>query len=80
MSDFIVGLTGGVASGKSTVERAFQALGVFVADADVAAREALAVGSDGLAQPRHRIGRARGLGADVRYHVDQFHAWPCGSC
>ena len=50
MSDFIVGLTGGVASGKSTVERAFQALGVPVADADVAAREALAVGSEGLAQ------------------------------
>ena len=50
MSNFIVGLTGGVASGKSTVERAFQALGVPVADADVAAREALAVGSEGLAQ------------------------------
>ena len=26
MSDWVVGLTGGVASGKSTVERAFQAL------------------------------------------------------
>ena len=56
MSDFIVGLTGGVASGKSTVERAFQALGVFVADADVAAREALAVGSDGLAEVVARFG------------------------
>lgn len=56
MSDFIVGLTGGVASGKSTVERAFQALGVFVADADVAAREALAVGSDGLAEVAARFG------------------------
>ena len=28
MSDFIVGLTGGVASGKSEVTRRFQALGV----------------------------------------------------
>ena len=57
MSDFIIGLTGGVASGKSTVERAFQALGVFVADADLAAREALAVGSDGLAEVVARFGR-----------------------
>lgn len=50
MSGWIVGLTGGVASGKSAVERAFQALGVFVADADAAAREALATGSEGLAE------------------------------
>ena len=50
MSDWVVGLTGGVASGKSTVERAFQALGVFVADADAAARDALATGSEGLAE------------------------------
>ena len=57
MSEFIIGLTGGVASGKSTVERAFQALGVFVADADLAAREALAVGSDGLAEVVARFGR-----------------------
>lgn len=50
MSGCIVGLTGGVASGKSTVERAFAALGVTVADADQAAREAVAVGSEGLAE------------------------------
>ena len=48
MSEFIVGLTGGVASGKSEVQRRFEALGVYVADADVAAREAVAKGSDGL--------------------------------
>lgn len=50
MSGYIVGLTGGVASGKSTVERAFAALGVAVADADQAARDAVAVGSEGLAE------------------------------
>lgn len=50
MSDFVVGLTGGVASGKSALAREFEALGVVVADADVAAREALAPGSDGLAE------------------------------
>ena len=49
MSDFIIGLTGGVASGKSAVAAEFAALGMHVADADVAAREAVAVGSQGLA-------------------------------
>lgn len=50
MSDYIVGVTGGVASGKSEVTRRFEMLGVHVADADVAAREAVAPGSPGLAQ------------------------------
>jgi dephospho-CoA kinase len=49
MSHFIIGVTGGVASGKSEVTRRFEALGVVVADADVAARAAVAPGSDGLA-------------------------------
>ncbi len=49
MSDFVIGMTGGVASGKSEVGRRFEALGIFVADADQAAREAVAIGSDGLA-------------------------------
>ena len=50
MSDYVIGLTGGVASGKSTIEAHFRALGVAVADADLAAREAVAAGSDGLAE------------------------------
>lgn len=49
MSEYVIGLTGGIASGKSEVTRRFEALGVFVADADLAAREAVAIGSDGLA-------------------------------
>ena len=49
MSACVVGLTGGVASGKSEVERRFAARGVTVADADIAAREAVAAGSEGLA-------------------------------
>jgi len=49
MSSFIVGLTGGIASGKSEVSRRFEALGITVADADIAAREVVAVGSPGLA-------------------------------
>lgn len=50
MSDYIIGLTGGVASGKSEVQRRFAALGVVVVDADVAARDAVAAGSEGLAE------------------------------
>ena len=50
MANYIVGLTGGVASGKSEVTRLFEALGVTVADADLAARDAVAVGSEGLAE------------------------------
>ena len=49
MSTYVVGLTGGVASGKSEVERRFAARGVTVADADIAARDAVAPGSEGLA-------------------------------
>ena len=49
MSGYIIGVTGGVASGKSEVTRRFEALGVVVADADVAARAAVAPGSQGLA-------------------------------
>lgn len=50
MSQYIIGLTGGVASGKSTVAQRFAALGVSVVDADAAARDALAAGSAGLAE------------------------------
>ncbi|MCF7222050.1 dephospho-CoA kinase [Marilutibacter chinensis] len=50
MSGFIIGITGGVAAGKSAVTSRFQALDVTVADADLAARDAVAPGSDGLAE------------------------------
>lgn len=56
MSDFIVGITGGVASGKSEVTRRFEALGILIADADVAAREAVAPGSPGLAELVEKFG------------------------
>ena len=46
MSGYLIALTGGVASGKSEVARRFRALGVAVADADVAAREAVALAAE----------------------------------
>ncbi|MDH3314791.1 MAG: dephospho-CoA kinase, partial [Gammaproteobacteria bacterium] len=35
----VIGLTGGIASGKTAVSRCFEQLGVPVIDADVVARE-----------------------------------------
>ena len=46
----VVGLTGGIASGKSTVARFFGELGVPVVDADQIAREVVAPGSEALAE------------------------------
>jgi dephospho-CoA kinase len=46
---FLIGLTGGIAAGKSTVASLWESLGATVIDADVLAREALAPGSEGLA-------------------------------
>lgn len=44
----IFGLTGGIASGKSTVTRMLRSLGAHVIDADVIAREVVAPSSEGL--------------------------------
>lgn len=41
---FIVGLTGGIASGKTTVSQHFEALGITVVDADIIAKQILAPG------------------------------------
>ncbi|MDR1076827.1 MAG: dephospho-CoA kinase [Xanthomonadaceae bacterium] len=48
MSDFIVGLTGGIASGKSEATRRFEALGIHIADADLIARQVVAPGQPAL--------------------------------
>jgi dephospho-CoA kinase len=53
---FRVGLTGGIASGKSTVARLFEALGVPVIDTDVLAREVVAPGQPLLGQIAARFG------------------------
>ena len=52
----LVGLTGGIASGKSTVARMLAGLGAVVVDADVLAREVLEPGTPGLAAVVARFG------------------------
>ena len=47
---YVVGLTGGIASGKTTVADLIAAKGIHLVDADIVARDVVAIGSDGLAQ------------------------------
>ena len=59
MTKAVIGLTGGIASGKSVVARELAALGVTVIDADRLARDVVALGTDGLAEV------VRAFGAEV---------------
>lgn len=52
----IIGLTGGIAAGKSTVSRRWAEHGAVVVDADRLARDAVAPGSAGLARVAERFG------------------------
>ena len=53
-----VGLTGGLASGKSSVAALFAELGAWILDADELAREVTAPGSEGLAAVLAEFGEA----------------------
>ena len=65
MSEFIIGLTGGVAAGKSEVTRRFEARGIVIADADLAARQVVEPGQPALARVVETFG-ADVLQADGR--------------
>ena len=52
-----IGLTGGIASGKSTVADMFAELGVPVIDTDVIAREVVAPGEPALGEISARFGK-----------------------
>ncbi|MGR9093291.1 MAG: dephospho-CoA kinase, partial [Gammaproteobacteria bacterium] len=60
----VVGLTGGIGSGKSAVTAEFERLGVPVVDADLVAREVVLPGSDGLREVVEAFGNDV-LGADA---------------
>src|SRR5688500_7928708 len=57
MADVVVAVTGRVASGKSECTRAFAALGIAIADADVAARAVVAPGEPALAAIADHFGQ-----------------------
>jgi dephospho-CoA kinase len=52
----LVGLTGGIGSGKSTVARMLEERGAVILDADVFAREAVRAGTDGFDAVVRRFG------------------------
>ena len=52
----VIGLTGGIATGKSTVSELLTAFGFKVVDADIASRKAVVKGSKGLEQVREQFG------------------------
>ncbi len=53
---FVVGLTGGIGSGKSVVSREFEKLGIDVIDADIIAREVVMPGTPALAKITEHFG------------------------
>ncbi len=52
----IIGLTGGIGSGKSTVSEQFAELGIDIVDADIVAREVVAKGTTALASIVEKFG------------------------
>ena len=61
----VVGLTGGIGSGKSTVAELFARLGALVVDADQLARMAIERGTDGFADVLLRFGDDIILNGDI---------------
>ncbi|PTB90133.1 dephospho-CoA kinase [Pseudidiomarina aestuarii] len=59
---YVVGVTGGIGSGKTTVTNLFQTYGIDVVDADVIARGLFQLGSDALQQVHERFGDQALLG------------------
>jgi len=58
-STYVVGLTGGIGSGKTAVADAFAALGVEVVDTDVLAHQLSAAGQPGFTAIRDAFGKAK---------------------
>ena len=70
----VIGLTGGIASGKSTISNIFKEVGWPVIDADQTARQVVMPGSLGLAQIVSRLA-ARCFSLMARLIVQRWAAW-----
>lgn len=57
MSDFIVGLTGGIGSGKTTIANLFAEHNITIVDADIVARDVVAIGSPALGNISQYFGK-----------------------
>ncbi len=66
MRGFRIGLTGGIACGKTTVANLFAALGVPIIDTDLLAREVVAPGSPLLRADRRALRHAGAERATAR--------------
>lgn len=81
---YVVGLTGGIGSGKSTVANAFAKLGVNLVDADIASRELVRAGSPALAAIGNHFGPSviqsdgslnRSALREIVFHDDAERTW-----
>ncbi|MBG09932.1 MAG: dephospho-CoA kinase [Gammaproteobacteria bacterium] len=81
---FVVGLTGGIGSGKSTVAEMFAELDIDLVDADIASREVVAPGTQALAEIAEHFGAEllledgrlnRGALRRVIFHQEQEKQW-----
>ncbi len=57
MSNYIIGLTGGIGSGKTTVSDIFAELNIDIIDADIVARQVVEPGSKALTAIREHFGQ-----------------------
>jgi dephospho-CoA kinase len=64
----IIGLTGGIGSGKSTVATLFAQLGITIIDADVVARDVVKPGEEAFIKIHHRFGDTI---IDSNNHIDR---------
>ena len=74
MKKFVVGLTGGIGSGKTTIANMFYDLGVALVDADIIAREVVEPNTPALAKIKEHFGDEFILSDSD----DDSHAFLCG--
>ncbi len=63
--NFVVGLTGGIGSGKSAAAEEFERLGATIVDTDAIARELTEAGGAALPHIQSQFGKARSSGCSI---------------